>query len=114
MRNRSAVISHREVNQMHDLRQHVKPLELKASAINCGLLALVHGEGADGRAGAGVAAGIGDFAAEERAQPRLDESPRAHVLRFFLAPDQFRVLRKRLDRFAQFRLRPADRVVRCE
>ena len=57
---------------------------------NTGLFALVSCERADGRARAGVATGIGDFASEEFAQPRFDETPCAHVFRFFLAPHKLR------------------------
>ncbi len=56
---------------------------------------------ADGGAGAGFAPGVGDLGAEKRSQSRLDESPGAHVLRFFLAPDELRVFWKRLEHFAQ-------------
>src|SRR5947208_7532987 len=66
-----------------------------------GLLAFVAGECADSRAGASVASRVGDFAAKERAQSWLDESPSPHVLRFFLAPHELRVLWKRLEHFAQ-------------
>src|SRR5438034_274538 len=66
-----------------------------------GLLAFVAGECADSWAGAGVASRVGDFAAKERAQSWLDESPSPHVLRFFLAPHELRVLWKRLEHFAQ-------------
>src|SRR5206468_5857092 len=66
-----------------------------------GLLAFVAGECADSRAGAGVASRVGDFAAKERAQSWLNESPSPHVLRFFLAPHELRVLWKRLEHLAQ-------------
>src|SRR5207249_5176324 len=66
-----------------------------------GLLAFVAGECADSWAGAGIASRVGDFAAKERAQSWLDESPCAHVLRFFLAPHELRTLWKWLERFAQ-------------
>src|SRR5439155_26542815 len=59
------------------------------------------GERANGWTGAGVAARISDFAAKHSAQSRFDETPRAHVLWFFLAPDELRILCKRLDHFAQ-------------
>src|SRR5438132_9442180 len=58
-------------------------------------------EGADRGAGASVAAGVANFAAKHGAQARLDETPRPHVLRFFLAPNQPRFLRKRFDSRAQ-------------
>src|SRR5882724_7736130 len=58
-------------------------------------------ECADSGAGAGVASCVGDFAAKERAQSRFDESPGSHVLRFFLTPDELRVLWKWLKHFAQ-------------
>ena len=59
------------------------------------------GERADGGAGAGFAPGVGDLGAEKRSQSRFDESPGAHVLRFFLAPDELRVFWKWLEHFAQ-------------
>ena len=59
------------------------------------------GERADGGAGAGFATGVGDFGAEKRSQSRFDESPGAHVFRFFLAPDELRVFWKWLEHFAQ-------------
>src|SRR5688572_33307958 len=68
------------------------------------LFALMDGERADGGAGARVAACVDNFAAEKRPQTRLHETPRAHVLRFLLAPDEFRALRKRLHHLAQLRL----------
>ena len=69
------------------------------------MLAFVTGERADGGTGAGFAAGVGDFGAEQRAQPRFHESPCAHVFRLFLAPDELCVLWKRLEHFAQFLFR---------
>ena len=60
---------------------------------------------ANGGAGAGFATGICDFTAKDRAQAWFDESPRAHVFRFFLAPDELRVLWKWLEHFAQFLFR---------
>src|SRR4029077_4110740 len=65
------------------------------------LLAFVAGERADSRAGTGFAPSVGDFGAEKRAQSRFDESPGAHVLRFFLAPDELRAFWKRLEHFAE-------------
>src|SRR5207249_517226 len=65
------------------------------------LLALVAGERADRGAGTGLATCVGNFGAKERSQSRLNESPRAHVLRFFLAPDELRVFWKRLEHFAE-------------
>src|SRR6266446_3647350 len=65
------------------------------------LFAFMKSEGADRGAGAGVAAGVANFAAKHGAQARLDETPRLHVLRFFLAPNQPRFLRKRFDGRAQ-------------
>ena len=56
---------------------------------------------ADGGAGAGFAAGVGDFSAEKCAQSRLDEGPCAHVFRLFLAPDELGVFWKWLEHFAQ-------------
>jgi len=61
----------------------------------------VESEGADSGAGAGVATGVANFAAKHGAQTRLDETPRAHVLRFFLAPNQPHFLRKGFDSLAQ-------------
>src|SRR6516165_4755502 len=66
-----------------------------------GLLSFVASECAYGGAGTGVASGVGNFAAKEHAQSWLDESPCAHVLRFFLAPHELRILWKRLEHFAQ-------------
>src|SRR6058998_535209 len=65
------------------------------------LLAFVTGKCTDGGAGTPFTAGIGDFGAEKRSQSRFDESPSAHVLRFFLAPDELRAFWKRLEHFAQ-------------
>src|SRR6266446_8724702 len=59
------------------------------------------GECADGGAGTGFTASVGDFGAEKCSQSRLHESPSAHVLRFFLAPDELRAFWKRLEHFAQ-------------
>src|SRR5438067_12516996 len=70
-----------------------------------GLLALVAGECADGRAGTGFASGVRDFRAKKSTQARFDESPRAHVFRFFLTPDELRVFRKWLEHFAQLLFR---------
>ena len=91
----------------------------KSLGDDASLLALVQRERADRRTRAGIAAGIGNFPAEQRAQPRLDVSPGAHVLRFFLAPDESLRLRKRFERIAQFLLRerielldPNDRRIR--
>ncbi len=64
-----------------------------------GLLALMSSERADGGAGAGFAAGIGDFGAKKRAQPGFHEGPCAHVFRLFLAPDELRALWKGLEHF---------------
>ena len=58
-------------------------------------------ESADGGAGAGFAPCVCDFSAEKRSQSRFDESPGAHILRFFLAPNELRVFWKRLKHFAQ-------------
>src|SRR5262249_978703 len=59
------------------------------------------GERADSRAGAGFTTGVGDLGAEKRSQSRFDESPGAHVLRFFLTPDELCALWKRLEHFAE-------------
>src|SRR5438874_9712547 len=67
-----------------------------------GLLAFVTNQRANGGTGAGFAASVGNFGAENCPQTRLDESPRAHVFRFFLAPDVLRGLWKWLEHFAQF------------
>src|SRR5207248_5538782 len=55
----------------------------------------------DSGAGTGFAAGVRDFGAQKRAQSRFDKCPRAHVLRFFLAPDELRTFRIWLEDFAQ-------------
>src|SRR5437660_10768211 len=55
-----------------------------------GLLAFVASQRANGGAGPGFAASIGDFGAENRAQTRLDERPRAPIFRCFPAPDLLR------------------------
>ena len=82
-----------------------------------GLLAFVASQRANRGAGAGFAASVGNFGAENRAQTRLDESPRAHVFRFFLAPDVLRGLWKWLEHFAQFlfgqRIKLLDANDRC-
>src|SRR5215471_11388148 len=59
------------------------------------------GERTDGRAGAGFASGVSDLGAEKRSQSRFDESPRTHILRFFLAPDELGAFWKRFDHFAE-------------
>ena len=59
-----------------------------------GLSAFMQRERADGGTSAGAATGIGDLAAKHGAQTRFDEAPRAHVLRFFLAPDELGVFWK--------------------
>src|SRR5438034_7419613 len=58
------------------------------------LFAFVQGEGSDSGTGTGIAAGIANFAAKGDTQARFDESPRPHVLRFFLAPNQSCFLRE--------------------
>ena len=72
-------------------------------ADQAGLLAFVQGKGADGGAGAGAATSVADFTVKERAQARFDERPRAHVLRFFLAPNQSGLFWKRFHRSPQLR-----------
>src|SRR5438552_3621766 len=52
------------------------------------LFAFVEGERADGGTGTGIATGVANFATKHGAQARFDETPRPHVLRFFLAPNQ--------------------------
>src|SRR6059058_6117645 len=74
----------------------------KRVSYKASLFALVASQCADGGAGARFAAGVRDFATQNRAQPGFDESPCPHVFRFFLAPDELRVLRKWLEHFAQF------------
>ena len=69
------------------------------------LLAFVQRKSPDRRARAGIAPGIRNFPAEQRAQARLDIGPRAHVLRFLLAPDEFLRLSKRVKHSAQLLLR---------
>src|SRR5215471_1570840 len=59
------------------------------------------GECAHCRARTGFAPGVGDLGAEEHSQPRFDERPSAHVLRFFLAPDELRAVWKWLKHFAE-------------
>src|SRR2546421_260856 len=68
------------------------------------LFAFMKSESTDGGAGAGVAAGIANLAAKHGTQARLDETPRPHVLRFLLAPNQSRFLRKSINRRAQLLL----------
>src|SRR5260370_5502829 len=70
------------------LRSRATVLNVKRFGGHACLFAFVDGKRTDRRAGTGVATGVGDLAAEELAQARLDETPTAHVLRFFLAPDQ--------------------------
>src|SRR3984893_1886595 len=65
------------------------------------LLAFVNGERADGRTGAGIAPGIGDFTFEHVPQARLHEGPRAHVLRFFLTPNNPDCFRKWFENVSQ-------------
>src|SRR5207245_10586918 len=82
-----------------------------------GLLALVTSECADCGAGAGFPSSVGDFAAEQRAQSRFDESPCAHVFWFFLTPNEFRVFGKWLEHFAHLlfceRIKLLDANERC-
>src|SRR5438552_13788607 len=72
-------------------------LDLERFGGHARLLAFVDGERTDRRTGTGVATGVGDLAAEKLAQSRLDETPGAHVLRFFLAPDKLGGLWIRFD-----------------
>src|SRR6266513_4540460 len=58
------------------------------------LLAFVARQRTDRGAGARVTAGIGDLALKQFLQSRLDETPRAHVLWFFLAPRDLRRFRE--------------------
>src|SRR5206468_3250656 len=83
---RSAIVA--PAHELHRMRISLRKVSSNQKRVGnqAGLLAFVAGECADSRAGAGVASRVGDFAAKERAQSWLDESPCAHVLRFFLAP----------------------------
>src|SRR4051812_41139492 len=56
-----------------------------------GELLAVDGQQADGGRSGGVAAGVNGLATEELLEVRRDVTPRAHVLRLLLAPDQARV-----------------------
>jgi hypothetical protein len=83
-----------------------------------GLFAFVPSQRADGRTSAGFATRVGNFGAENCAQPRFDERPCAHVFRFFLAPNVLRTLWKWFEHFAQLLFReriklldPNDRCV---
>src|SRR5881394_769762 len=73
----------------------------KRVSYQASLFALVASQCADGGAGARFAAGVRDFATQNRAQPGFDESPCPHVFRFFLAPDVLRILGKWLEHFAE-------------
>src|SRR5205085_7947236 len=89
---RATMASHRDTLQTERFRDQLR------------LFPLVDRERADGRAGARVPPRIYNFAAEKRPQTGLDETPGAHVLRFFLAPDEFGALRERLEHLPQFML----------
>src|SRR5207253_1197308 len=68
------------------------------------LFAFMKSESTDSGTGAGVAPGVANFAAKHGTQARLDETPRPHVLRFLLAPNQSCFLRKSFNRRAQLLL----------
>src|SRR6476660_402869 len=68
------------------------------------LFAFMKSESTDSGTGAGVAPGIANIAAKHGTQARLDETPRPHVLRFLLAPNQSCFLRKSFNRRAQLLL----------
>jgi len=68
------------------------------------LFAFMKSESTDRGTGAGVAPGVANFAAKHGTQARLDETPRPHVLRFLLAPNQSCFLRKSFNRRAQLLL----------
>src|SRR5437868_335898 len=65
------------------------------------LFAFMKSERTDRGAGTGVAASVTNFAAKHGTQTRFDKTPRPHVLRLFLAPDQPRFFRKGFDSRAQ-------------
>src|SRR6266513_6162945 len=65
------------------------------------LFAFVQGERADRGAGTGIATGVANFATKHGAQARLNKTPRPHVLRFFLAPNQSCFLREAFNERAQ-------------
>src|ERR1700678_2905768 len=67
------------------------------------LFLAVHGQGTDGRAGAGPTARVPDGGFEQSAELPRDEAPRAHVLRFLLAPDDRFGIRKLRDRTLELR-----------
>src|SRR6266403_5758249 len=68
------------------------------------LFAFMKSESTDSGTGAGVAPGVANFAAKHGTQARLDETPRPHVLRFLLAPNQSCFVRKSFNRRAQLLL----------
>ncbi len=107
---RSAIVA--PAHELHRMRMRRRKVSSNRKRVGnqARLLAFVASECADSGACAGVASSVCDFAAKERAQSWLDESPCAHVLRFFLAPHELRVflaphelraLWKRLEHFAQ-------------
>src|SRR6476659_7477842 len=65
------------------------------------LLAFVASECANGGTGTGLPTCVCNFAAKEHSQSRFDECPCAHVLRFFLTPNELRGFWKRLEHFAE-------------
>ena len=65
------------------------------------MLAFVARKRAYGGTGTGLPACVRNFRAKERSQSRFDESPCAHVLRFFLTPDELRGFWKWLEHFAE-------------
>src|SRR5437879_1669665 len=67
-----------------------------------GLFAFVHRECANGGTGTGIATRVENFTFEQLTQSRLHETPRAHVLRFFLTPDEPGLFWKWLQHGAQF------------
>src|SRR6266403_487960 len=98
---RSAIVA--PAHELHRMRMRRRKVSSNRKRVGnqARLLAFVASECADSGACAGVASSVCDFAAKERAQSWLDESPCAHVLRFFLAPHERRALWKPLEHFAQ-------------
>src|SRR5205823_11979689 len=76
-------------------------LDVKRFGDQARLLAFVGGKRTDCGTGAGTAARIGDVATEKLPYSWFDETPGAHVLRFFLTPNKLGSLWIWLDVGAQ-------------
>ena len=61
----------------------------------------MEGEIADGGRRGGIATGVGGLAAEDFFELRGEVGPRAHVLRFFLRPDESRGVAVSIGEFGE-------------